>query len=169
MPMARKYSPTQRAAEGSVLHVVDRHQQPDKKGKYPPLIGPDGVPVTLTMMGADSPVARKLDRRLRVDNQSKLIARVRSGESDGAHTIEEEESIERHQIEKCARMTKAWTGIVVSETDFAPSPCTFEAAVALFEDDEDIRQQALDFVEDRPSFFGHSSPPSDDTAITSSL
>lgn len=165
MPKARKYSPTQRAAQGAVLHVVDRHAPP-VKGKYPPLIGANGEAVTLTMMGADSPTAKRLAMTTRAEQQSRVVARVRSGESDGGVTAEDIAEQEQRDIEKCARLVIAWTG--VTEDDGTASPLTPENARALFADDEDIRLQALDFVEDRPSFFGLSSPPSGDTAPTSS-
>lgn len=167
MPRARLYSPTARAADGSVLQVVDRHAAPNAKGVYPPLVSADGVPVTLTLMGADSPAARRLTYLARAEQQNRIVTRVRGGDGTPGVTVEDIEEQETRDIEKCATLLRAWTG--VTEADGSPSPCTRDAARELFRDDEDLRLQALDFVEDRVRFFGHSSTPSGGTASTSSV
>jgi len=164
MPKARPYSPTQRAAEGAVLHVLDRHAK-RTKGKFPPLIAADGTPVTLKMMGSDSPAARRLRYATSAEQMNVSITRLRAGESESGQTPDDVALDEHRAIEKCARLLIAWTG--VTEDDGSVSPCTYANAMVLFTDDDDLRQQALDFVEDRALFFAQCSTPSVDTASTS--
>jgi hypothetical protein len=167
MPKARQYSPTQRAAEGAVLTIVDRHAPRDPKTKqHPPLIGADGAIVTLTMMGADSMKARRLDYHTRAEFQNRVFTRALSGEKQTGSTPDDVAEQELKDVEKCAQLLRAWTG--VTEDDGSPSPCTYENAVALFKDDTDVREQALAFVEDRPRFFAQCSTPSVATVPTSS-
>lgn len=167
MPKARSFSPTQRATTGSVLHVLDRFVAPDKAGNYPPLLNAAGVAVTITLMGIDSPRARRLRYAQSAEMQNTAWARLelqRDGKNQEPVSAEDKAKDHLREVDRVAALTIDWTGI--TEDDDSASPCTTENARALYLDEDDILAQAIEFLNDRPRFFGASSTLSDGTAVT---
>lgn len=155
-----------KASLGSVMIVRDRFASP-VNGEFPPLLAADGSPATLTLMGADSPTARRLGYQRAAQAQNRLYASA-FGKKDATVVITPDDVAEQalFDIERLVALTIDWHGF----EDDDDQPIAFDPALVreLYEQNPDIREQALAFVEDRSAFFGRSSTPSGASSPTSS-
>lgn len=97
-----------------------------------PIMKPDGAPMTITLLGKDSDAYVKQDnantnRRLAQGTRLKITA----------------EALRADSIALLARCTVGW--------DFA-TPCTYEAAIQLYNKFPAIKEQADAFITDRGNF-----------------
>lgn len=156
-----------RAEEGSTFVVLDRTAKPNEDGEFPPLLGADGAPATITVMGDDSPMARRLGYHRRAAQQTRAMTIALSGKKKQyEETPDEIAAQDQAEIDKAVALTKGWTGF--EGDDDQPLPCTAEHVRLLYEQDPDILAQAIEHIRNRARFFGHTSTPSVPTVSTSS-
>lgn len=167
MAQVRAFKLADRAAQGAVLALRDTTAQRNSDGESPLILSPaTGAPVTLTLLGADSPQARRIDYRTRAAFQTRVLTRATSGKKSAGITADDIADQETQEIELLAALTIDWSGVI--DADGAPCPCTLDNARDLYTGDADIREQALLFVGDRTRFFAPSSTPSAPTPSISS-
>lgn len=106
-----------------------------------PMVGKDGKPVTITLLGPDSIVWRKQTRQA----VRKRLKAVSAGTDADTFDADEAEA-----VDMLARATVAWTGICTTKGE--PIPCTYETATALYAAFPVIRDQADNFVSLRLNF-----------------
>ncbi len=99
------------------------------------LIGSNGTPITVTLLGKNSDTARAAMRR-QADRASERASRG---------IVSSPEDRERNDAEFLAACTKAWT---FDQMDGAPFPCTSQNAEKLWSDQRFrwLREQALAFI-----------------------
>lgn len=166
MAQVRSFRLSERAAEGARLILRDTTEPRDADGEFPPISAADGSPVTLLLLGADSPQAKRMDYRTRASFQTRVLARASAGKKSMGITADDIAEQELQEIELLVVLTKDWHGVL--DADGTPCPCTEENARDLYTSDADIREQALQFVSDRSRFFAPSSTRSAGTATISS-
>lgn len=108
-----------------------------------PLIGKDGKPVTITVMGPDS-------KAYRMQTRDAVRKRLRSAQTTDATTDDAFDADEAEAVDMLARITKSWTGICNTEGN--PIPCNTDAARALFAAFPAVRDQVDAFVSSRLNF-----------------
>ena len=135
-------------------------------GEYPPILGADGAPATITLRGADSDVARRLTRQHRATMQNRMAALAFGGKQQTALTEQDIAEQEAHDLELVIACTIAWTGI--EDDDDQPIPCTPENARRLYEAAPYLVEQAMRHLRDRSRFFAPSSTPSAAPSTTDS-
>lgn len=99
----------------------------------------EGNPVTITVLGLDSEVYRKAQRR----NTNKRFAR----RNPTKITAEE---LDVEALDVLAVCTVGWSGF--TDRTGAPVPCTPANARALYEQAPEVRDQVDRFINDRASF-----------------
>lgn len=148
---------TRRAEAGAVLTVQDP-ANPEQ-----PLLGADGAPATLTLLGTDSSVAKRFQQARAALMQSRLYASAFSAkgktadaspEVTPADVAEQEEA----ELDLLVALTTAWSGF--EDDEGVPVLCTPDTVRALYEQCPPIRAQAYAFVSDRARFFASSATPS---------
>lgn len=130
----------------------------DETGEYPPILGGDGAPATITLLGADSDVARRLTRQQRATLQNRMAALAFTGKAQHALSEQDIAEQEAHDLELVVACTVAWSGF--EDDDGAPLSCTPENARALYESAPYLVEQAMRHLRDRARFFDPSSRPS---------
>jgi hypothetical protein len=110
-----------------------------------PLLNKKKEPITLTLLGSDSSLYRRLNREL---GRARL-ARMQKSRTT-ATTDEELDRIEKEDIDLLARITTGWSGIL--DTKDKPIPFSLENAVDLYTKFPVAREQAERFVVDRGRF-----------------
>lgn len=166
--LSRSLRLTDRAEAGAWLTLEDRTQKP-VGGAFPPLAGVGGEPIAIEFLGIDSRPARELQRARQAAAQSRFLERAR-GEQDDAPTVTVDQIAEQqaNDIELLVTLTRDWRN--VPDEDGAPLPCDAALARELYEGNPLVVDQALQFLNDRPRFFGVSSTtsaPSSNTAPAS--
>ncbi len=155
------------AEEGATLIVRDPFGAIDDDGELPPLRAADGTPATLTLLGADSAVARRLDYQRAARAQNRLYASAfAKGKKPVLVTPEDVAEQAAHDLDRLVALTVTWHGF--EDEDDHPIPFSPEAVRALYEENPFIREQALAFIADRARFFARSSTPSAPSSSTSS-
>ncbi|MEQ8347096.1 MAG: hypothetical protein RIB84_21215 [Sneathiellaceae bacterium] len=145
------FASTDDAAAGAVLQV--------RRDDGAPALAKDGTPITLTLMGADSPRFQ----RVMQDFQERLLKELsRTGRRGG---VPQEELADR-AVKALAVVTLGWSGIL--DRAGAPVPVTEGHAAALYRAYPSIREQADRFVNDRANFTPRSATPSAPMPSTSS-
>jgi hypothetical protein len=135
------------------------------------LLGADGTPATITLIGIDSKVARRHQHRLDAAKESKIYEKAfnkANDESMDLGNVVTEDDIEARDevsIDLLVALTVAWSGF---EMAGEPFPCTAENARRLYEESPPIRAQADAFVRDRARFFVDSAASSPSTPSTGS-
>lgn len=131
------------AAEGATLHLkhpvtgvplLDESLKSDEH--------PDGAPVTITLLGVDSPEYQALDRRLRNRRLAETGRR-------GAQVKLTAEQIDNEAVQMLAALTVGWQNVGFGETKLEFSR---EAAASLYKKVPWIREQVDEFVADRGNF-----------------
>lgn len=155
------------AAAGAVCIVRDRFA-PVVNGEFPPLLAADGSPVTLTLLGADSPAAKRLGYQRAAQAQNRLYASAFGKQKDATIVVTPDDVAEQaaFDLERLVTLTIDWHGFEDDEDQ--PVAFSKELVRELYEQNPDIREQAMAFVEDRATFFGRSSTPSAPSLPTSS-
>lgn len=160
---------TTRAEVGATMIVRDFLAKPDDKGQLPPLLARDGTPCTITFMGIDSPVARRLRHERRAASRNAMLAAMYTKAESGGElqvaTADAEAEAEQHSVAELVGLTLAWHGF--EDDDDVPLPCTPEHTEALFAQCDPIREQASRFIYDRADFFGASASGSAPLSPTS--
>ncbi|MCO4101054.1 MAG: hypothetical protein HEQ38_17005 [Gemmatimonas sp.] len=162
-----------RAEQGATMIVRDRLEPlvDDEKspydGEFPPLLSREGKPCTLTLLGADSETAKRLDRQRSASAQNRVVASM-FGKSKARAAMTPEDIAEQaqHDLDKLVTLTVGWYGW--EGEDEEPVPFSAEAVRELYEQDPDTREQALQFIGDRAVFFARSSTLSVPSSSTSS-
>jgi len=131
----------------------------DAHGEYPPIRGADGVPATITLLGADSAVAKRLTRQERATLQNRMAGLAFSGKKQDGLTEADIAAQEAYDLDLVVACTVAWTGF--EDDDDAPLPCTEDHERALYEAAPYLVDQAMRHIRDRGRFFGPSSAPSE--------
>lgn len=131
--------------EGATLHV--KHPVNGEPMHVVPPGGDKPVPLTVTVLGSDSPtwrakVADSNRRRLREMNQG-----------GRRNFTVNPEAIERDALELLAACTVAWTGVVLEGKAL---PCTPENAETVYRRLPWLREQADEFANNRENFAGES-------------
>lgn len=127
-------------------------------GEYEPIRGADGTPATITLLGADSAVAKRLTRQQRATLQNRMAGMAFSGKKQDGLTESDIEAQEAYDLDLVVACTVAWTGF--EDDDDAPLPCTEAHVRALYEAAPYLVDQALRHLRDRSRFFGPSLSPS---------
>jgi hypothetical protein len=127
-------------------------------GQFDPILGADGTPATLTVLGADSSVARRLSRQFRATMQNRMAALAFSGAKQEGLTEADLQAQEDHDLELVVACTVAWTGF--EDDDDQPLPCTPEHVRTLYESAPYLIEQAMRHIRDRSRFLAPSSAPS---------
>lgn len=135
-------------------------------GEYPALLGIDGKPATLRILGPDSPTARKIEYEDRAHYQNLAYARMQSGAAQGAITASDVAEESERILEKMVRLTVGWTGW--EDDNDNPVPFSSDGVRELYTNDPSILEQARTFQGNRRGFFGTPSVHSEGTANTSS-
>lgn len=163
--LARSLRLTDRAEAGAWLTLEDRTQKP-VAGVFPPLAGVGGQPIAIEFLGIDSRAARDLMRARQAAAQSRFLERARSDSDEtAAVTVEQIADQQEKDIELLVTLARNWRN--VPDEDGAPLDITPALARELFESNPLVVTQALDYLNDRPRFFGGSSTtsvPSSNTA-----
>jgi len=141
------------ASVGAVMIVRDMLVAPGDDDQPPPLCGVDGSSCTLTLLGLDSPEAKKIDYRVKAGFQNRILARATGGKhktivvtpDDVAQQVEDE-------LELLVALTLNWSGF----EDDADQPLPFSKPNVrmLYEGAPTIRLQAAEFIGNRASFLG---------------
>lgn len=141
-------------------------EQPDTGAlDFPALLGSNGAPIVLRLLGAHSSVVRAHDARRKATFQTRMIARAiaaqarrrgRAAESvdvgvAGAVTADDIVAQADADMEKAVACCVDWSGI--EDDDGQPLPCTDENKRALFTAMPDALAQALEFIEDTARLF----------------
>lgn len=159
---------TRRADVGAVLVLQD------PTNPSVTLFGADGSPSTLTLLGIDASAARRHTQARAATLQSRLYAsafsKTRKTELSPDVTpdvtpddvAEQEES----EISLLVSLTVDWSGF--ESDDGAPLPCTPEHVRDLYVQCPPIRTQAMNFINDRASFFSASAMSSAPSLIIAS-
>lgn len=156
-----------KAEAGATMIVRDPFGEPDDEGEIPALLAADGTPATLTLLGADSEVARRLDFRRAAAAQNRLYAQAfGKGKRQAVVTAEDIAEQATHDLEKLVTLTVGWHGF--EDEDGDPLPFTADAVRELYAQNPFIREQALSFIADRSRFFGQFSTPSAPSSSTTS-
>jgi hypothetical protein len=157
----------QRAEQGATMTVRDTLAETDEDGELPPLLAADGTPATLTLLGADSETARRLDYRRQAAAQNRVVTSMFGGKSKrGAVTADDIAEQYDHDLNRLVTLTVGWHGFEDDEGE--PLPFSAEAVKELYAQNAFIREQALSFIQDRTRFFAPSSTPSAPSSSTSS-
>lgn len=120
-------------------------------GKYAPILSADGTPATLTMLGSDSDIAKRLNRQQRATLQNRLSAMAFRGEKQEGLTEDDLAAQEAHDLEIVIACTVAWTGFEDDDDD--ATPCTPETVRAVYESAPYLVEQAMRHLRDRSRFF----------------
>jgi hypothetical protein len=155
-----------RAGRGAVLVVRDTTQPVGEDGEHPAILAADGSPATLTLLGMDSPQARRIQYRTRAAFQSRVLARAHAAQKADGITPDDIAEQAEADLDLLVALTVDWHGF--EDDDDQPIPCTPAAVRALYAASPIILEQALAFVQDRRRFFGPPSTPSAGTSSTSS-
>lgn len=132
-----------------------------------PMLAANGSPSTLTLLGLDSAVGKRLEFESRAARQARETALARA-ESTEAPTFDPEELAAEHQrtIDKLVELTIDWSGFEDDEGNTVAF--SKELVRELYEQNEDIVYQALAFYYDKPRFFAASATPSAPSPTTAS-
>lgn len=133
-------------------------------GEYPPILGADGAPASITLLGADSEVARRLTRQQRAHLQNRMAALAFTGKQQAALSELDIAEQEAHDLEIVIACTVDWSGF--EDDDDHPIPCTPENARRLYESAPYLVDQAMRHLRDRARFFAPSSTPSGEPSST---
>jgi hypothetical protein len=156
----------QQAEAGVTMVVRNPFGTADEDGELPPLMAADGSPATLTLLGADSDTARRLDFRRGAAAQNRLVAGMYAKTKQrGVVTADDLAEQAAHDLDRLVALTVTWHGF--EGDDDQPLPFSPEAVRELYEQNPFIREQALGFIEDRTRFFAPSSTPSAPSSSTS--
>jgi hypothetical protein len=136
------------------------------QGDYELIYGADGTPATITLLGADSTVARRLTRQQRATLQNRMAGMAFSGKKQDGLTEADIAAQEAHDLDLVVACTVAWTGF--EDEHDTPLPCTEDHVRALYEAAPYLVDQALRHLRDRGRFFGPSSTPSEPLPPTDS-
>lgn len=163
---------TLRAVDGVPMIVRDFRAEKDKTtGLLPPMLAADGTPVTITLLGMDSPVARDLHYARAASARNRVEARLQQitagvTPESAPLTAEDIAAEDAADLDMLVALTTAWHGF--EEDDGTPSPFTPDAVRETYQLCPPIREQALAFIGDRSRFFGDSKPTPAPSPSTSS-
>jgi hypothetical protein len=165
----------QKAEEGAQMIVRDRlapiveDETSPYNGEYPPLLSRDGLPCTLTLLGADSETAKRMDRQRQATAQNRVTLAFMGTKKKQESSIFTPDDIAEqadYDLNRVTALTVGWYGF--EDDNDEPVPFTAEDVRFLYVQDPDIREQAISFIGDRARFFARSSTPSAPTSSTSS-
>lgn len=147
------------AEAGATLILRDPFAEPQDDGDQPPLQAGDGTPATLTLLGADSETAKRLDYQRAAAAQNRVYASA-FGKGKKSAVVTPEDIAEQavYELDKLVALTVSWHGF--EDDAGAPLPFSPEAVRELYAQNPFIREQALAFLGDRARFFGRSAMPS---------
>lgn len=146
----------QQAEAGATMLVRDPFGERDDDGDLPLLRAADGTPASLTLLGADSTIARRMDYQRAATAQNRISAAMLGrGKAKAVVTPEDIAEQAAHDIDRLVALTVGWHGF--EDEDDQPVPFSAEAVRELYEQNPLIREQAFAFLADRARFFGRSS------------
>lgn len=151
---------------GAVMIVRDETQKRDENGEFPPLLGADGSPSTLTLMGADSTLSRRIGLAQRAKAQNRAFQKAMSKKGSADVTADDVAQQDNEDVEELVASTTAWSGF--EDEHDAPLPCAPEHVQALYTNDPSIRAQAQRFVNNRADFLARSTTSSAPSVPTGS-
>jgi hypothetical protein len=155
----------QQAEAGATLIVRDPFGERDEDGELPPLLAADGTPATLTLLGADSDTAKRLDHQRQADAQTRVVASMfGTKKRSNAVTAQDIADQAAFDLDKLVTLTVGWHGF--EDEDGESLPFTSEHIRELYTQNPLIREQALSFISDRARFFARSSTPSAPSSST---
>lgn len=158
----------QQAEAGATMIVRDPFGETNDDGELPPLLAADGTPATLTLLGADSETARKLDHQRAAAAQNRIYAGAFGSGKKKSVVVTPEDIAEQtaYETEKLVALTVGWHGF--EDEEGAPLPFTADGVRELYVQNPLIREQAITFLTDRTRFFARSSTPSAPSSSTTS-
>lgn len=144
------------ASAGAAMIVRDLTADTNDDGDAPPLLAIDGTPATLTLLGSDSPQAKRQGYHKQAAAQNRLYANAFSGKKQKGATVTAEDIAEQEadDLETLVSLTVAWHGF--EDADDQPIPFSAEAVRSLYASSPMIREQALEFIAKRANFFAKS-------------
>jgi hypothetical protein len=116
-----------------------------------PLLNAVGDPVSLRLIGADSPEYRRLSRKFARNR----IERSKKAKGDAVFSDPVLDEIEKEDFELVVACTKGWTGVIDSKDK--PVPFSEEAALAFYRMFPVAFEQANTAIVDRANFIKASS------------
>lgn len=157
MPKLYDLDLTRRASAG-VTFVPTYPITDPATGEPRVMLGPDGEPATITVLGKDSEKATWLSFEQQAAVWNKRQAKILSGGSEEQVVAAFLAEQRVREIELLVAVTVAWTGFL--DDDDQPAPCTPENLRTLYTGTAYVREQAIREVNDRSAFFDHLSTPS---------
>ncbi len=143
-----------RATAGATMIVRDVHGEPNDDGDAPTLLAIDGTPASLTLLGADSPQAKRQGYHKQAAAQNRLYANAFSGKKNkrGA-TVTPDDIAEQEadDLETLVALTVDWHGF--EDSNDKPIAFSADAVRSLYASSPMVREQALDFINSRANFF----------------
>ncbi len=140
---------------------------PSEDGADMPVLGPDDEPffkdgtddpVTIRLMGNDSPTFEREQHRIAKGRKGLKISR------SGVKLDSRQAKLDL--IQMMAACTISWDGIDYDGE--SPYPCTRQNAIRLYTDLPWLRDQVVAFMEDRMNFLGEASRDSSSSPVKSS-
>lgn len=157
-----------KAEQGATMVVRDPFGEENDQGELPVLLAADGTPATLTLLGADSATAKRLDYQRAAAAQNRVTATMfGKGGKRGVVTPEDIAEQASFDLERLVALTTGWHGF--EDEEGTPIPFSADAVRDLYAQNVLIREQTILFVSDRSRFFGRSSTPSAPSSSTSSV
>ena len=155
----------QQAEAGATMVVRDPFGERDEDGELPALLAADGTPATLTLLGADSDTAKRLDYQRQAAAQTRVVATMFGAKKKSA-TVTAEDIADQaaFDLEKLVTLTVGWHGF--EDEEGVAIPFSADAVRDLYAQNAFIREQAMAFVGDRSRFFARSSTLSADSLST---
>lgn len=142
----------------------------EEHGEHRPLLGKDGTPAYLIILGADSDVAKRIDydrqaeAQNRVYQQAMAIAAERSSTRRGRKTVKVDTTVsttlvtaediaeqEQRALEKIVALTVGWGGI--EDENDNPLEFSADAVRDLYLNSPEHRDDALQFHLEKENFF----------------
>lgn len=142
------FNVTAHANAGATLTVRDFRVVATVDGPVPPLLGADGEPATITLLGLDSNVGKNHQNQSAADAQNRVFATM--GKKTASVSAEDVAEQHERDIALLVSLTTDWRGFEDEAGDAIPfSP---EAVRELYHDCPPIRDQVFAFVSDRRNY-----------------
>jgi hypothetical protein len=143
-----------RATAGAAMIVRDLTGEPNDDGEAPALLAVDGTPATLTLLGADSPQAKRQGYHKQAAAQNRLYANAfsgKKGKKGATVTPDDIAEQEADDLETLVALTVGWHGF--EDSNDKPIAFSAEEVRSLYASSPMIREQALEFISQRANFF----------------
>lgn len=156
------------AAVGATMIVRDLTGETNDEGEAPALLAVDGTPATLTLLGADSPTAKRQGYHKQAAAQNRLYANAFSGKKKRGATVTPDDIAEQEadDLETLVALTVGWHGF--EDSNDKPIPFSADEVRSLYASSPMIREQALEFINQRANFFDKSPTRSANSSSISS-